>query len=137
MIARRFERALVRDAARAGVALTVEHGRAIPWHSATFSGARHELVVSTATGAALDDWVKRLPTGELTIPGQIVADLRLATHARYGDRMMLRIEGVTVACDLSAPECDAASVRGRSDRRTPPPTPAYSGAARPDRRRSA
>lgn len=135
MIARRFERALVRDAARAGVPFLVEHGRAVPWHSATFSGARHELVVSTATGAALDDWVARLPRTELTIPGQIVADLRVATYARYGDRIMLRIEGLTVASDLSAPECGTACARARSDRRTPPPTPGCSGAARPDRTR--
>ncbi|MBB6504359.1 hypothetical protein F4693_001329 [Sphingomonas endophytica] len=135
MIARRFERALLRDAVRAGVPLVVEHGRAVAWHSATFSGARHELVVSAATGSTLDAWLTQLPTRDVTIPGQIVADLRVATHARYGERVMLRIEGVTVACDLSAPECGAASVRARSDRRMPPPTPACNDAAPRDRTR--
>ncbi|WP_335309309.1 hypothetical protein [Sphingomonas phyllosphaerae] len=135
MIARLFQRALVRDAARYGIALAVEHDRAIPWHSATFSGARHELIVSAATDATLDAWLTGLPTRDVAIPGQIVADLRIVTQVADAERTMLRIEGVTVACDLSAPECGAASVRARSGRRTPPPTPAYSGAARPDRRR--
>lgn len=131
----RFARAVARDAARADVSLAIEHHCAVAWHSATFSGARHELVVSATADDALDGWLARLPSFDPTIPGQIVADLHVAARVPYGDRVMLRLEGVTVACDLSGPECGTTSVRGAAGRRMPPPTPACTGAAHPGRTR--
>lgn len=131
----RFERAVARDAARAGVLLATEHHCAVAWHSATFSGARHELVVSAAADEALDGWLARLATFDPALPGQIVADLHVAAREPFGDRVMLRLEGVTVACDLSGQECGTTSVRGAVGRRMPPPTPACTGAAHPDRTR--
>ena len=97
MSASRFERALARSAAQAGAALAVESHRAVAWHSATFSGARHEVTVSATPGAPLDGWAARLPTLELGLPGQLLADLRIAGRERHGDVVRLRIEGLTVA----------------------------------------
>lgn len=131
----RFERAVARAAARSGVLLATEHYREVAWHSATFSGARHEWVASAAGGAVLDAWLETLARLDLGLPGQMLADLHVAAREPYDDRVMLRLEGVTVAYDLSAPECGTASARGGADRRTPPPTPACTAAARPDRTR--
>ena len=123
MSAARFERAVARAAARGGVLLAVEHHREIAWHSATFSGARHQLIASAADDASLDAWLATLDRTDLGLPGQMLADLHVAVREPYGERVMLRLEGVTVTCDLSAPECGTASVRGGAGRRMPPPTP--------------
>lgn len=134
----RFARGVARAAARGGVSLTVEHHREVAWQSATFSGARHHLIVHAVDDASLDAWLATIDRVELGLPGQMLADLRVAVREPYGDRVMLRLEGVTVACDLSAPECDATSARGGAGRRMLPPTPAslrYTGAAHPDRTR--
>jgi hypothetical protein len=133
----RFERAVSHAAARSGVLLVVEHHRATAWHSATFSGERHELVANAIRGDALEAWLAMLGSLDLNLPGHMLADLHVATREPYADRVMLRLEGVTVACDLSEPEYAATSAPVRSDRRMPPPISAYSGAARPDRRHSA
>ncbi|WP_341208501.1 hypothetical protein [uncultured Sphingomonas sp.] len=124
MSAAQFERAVARAAARGGVSLAVEHHREIAWHSATFSGARHHVIASATDDETLDAWLATLDRVDLGLPGQMLADLRVAVREPYGDRVMLRLEGVTVACDLSAPECGAASAREGVGRRTPPPTPA-------------
>ena len=98
MTAAQFERALARSAARAGATLAVEHHRATAWHSATFSGDRHELTLEATPGAALDAWTAALPALDLALPGHLLADLRLTARERCGDRTTLRIEGLTVAC---------------------------------------
>ncbi|KQN92770.1 hypothetical protein ASE95_08930 [Sphingomonas sp. Leaf231] len=112
MSASRFERAVTRSAARAGAPVAVERHTATGWHSATFSGDRHELVVSAAPGAPLDRWTDGLAALDLGIPGQLLADLRVATRERSGDRVTLHLEGLTVACEVSAPGCGAAYAPG-------------------------
>ena len=124
MSAARFERAVSRAAARGGVLLAVEHHREVAWHSATFSGARHQLIASATDVDTLDAWLATINRLELGLPGQMLADLHVAAREPYGERVMLRLEGVTVTCDLSAPECGTASVRAGAGRRMPPPTPA-------------
>lgn len=96
MSAVRLERAITRSAAQAGTALVVESHRAVAWHSATFSGDRHELVVSAAPGVSLERWTERLGTLDLGVPGHLLADLRVAARERRGDIVRLRIEGLTV-----------------------------------------
>ncbi len=98
MTAAQFERALARSAANAGAALAVESHRATAWHSATFSGDRHELIVSGSPAATLATWSADLPALDLRLPGHLLADLRVAALDRRGDRVTLRIEGLTVAC---------------------------------------
>lgn len=92
-----FERAVVRSAGQAGVTLSVERHRAVAWHSATFSGDRHELVVGATAEGGVADWAARLPTMELVIPSYLLADLRVPLCERIGDIMRVRIEGLTVA----------------------------------------
>jgi hypothetical protein len=108
----RFERAVARSAAAAGASLAIESHHATAWHSATFSGDRHELVVNAAPGAALEAWTADLAALDLTLPGQLLADLRVAARERRGGRVTLRIVGVTVACEVSSGRgCGAASAR--------------------------
>lgn len=92
----RFARALARSASRAGTTLAVESHRVTAWHSATFSGDRHELEVCARTDAHLDDWTAALPALDLSLPGQLLADLRVVAHHRHGDTARLRIAALTV-----------------------------------------
>lgn len=76
-------------------------GRA-EWASVTFVGARHRLrLVFDGAGApgAAADFLAALPEIELTIPGQIVADLALVAEERgdRGDHAMLELEALTIA----------------------------------------
>ncbi|WP_058756142.1 hypothetical protein [Sphingomonas endophytica] len=97
MVGDTFERAVTRSAARAGTTVAVESHHAVAWFSATFSGDRHELVLSAPAGEVLDDWTAGLPALDLGVPGHLLADLRIAARERRGDRVRLRIEGLTVA----------------------------------------
>ena len=98
MSALQFERALARSAARAGAALAIASHRATAWHSATFSGDRHELTLHATPGAALDAWSDALPALDLGLPGHLLADLRITARERHGDRTTLHFDGLTVAC---------------------------------------
>jgi hypothetical protein len=100
--AARFERAVARSAADRGATLAIESHHATAWHSATFAGDRHELVVHAAPGAALEAWAADLGALDLALPGRLLADLRVAARERRGDRVTLRLVGVTVACDVSS-----------------------------------
>ncbi|KAI1692895.1 hypothetical protein DdX_20964 [Ditylenchus destructor] len=52
-----LERALVRGAAEAGIALHVESAASTPWASVTFTGARHRLrAVAPASPALISGW---------------------------------------------------------------------------------
>ena len=90
----RLERALAADAARNGVALTIESHRSTRWASATFVGARHRLELHLQDGAA--SWLDALPEADLPIRGHLVADLIVL--ARVGDDRDVRatIEVLTV-----------------------------------------
>ena len=57
---RGLERALTRSAALAGAELAIERHRMTPWHSATFSGARHDILASAMSGDRLDQWLAQL-----------------------------------------------------------------------------
>lgn len=113
MSAVRFERAVARSAADAGASLAIESHHATAWHSATFSGDRHELVVNATPGAALEAWTADLAALDLPLPGHLLADLRVASRQSSGGRVTLRIVGVTVACEVSSARgCGAACARG-------------------------
>lgn len=95
--AERFERALCASARRAGVHLAIASHAAREWRSATFSGARHVVEACGTRGAALDAWLEALVDSELTVPGHVVAELRVGAHAGEGGDARFRLEGVTVA----------------------------------------
>lgn len=83
---RRLERALAAHARSFGVTATMlSHARS-PWASATFTGARHRLVLAVSGGAAAD-WADALPEAELAVPGHLVADLEVGD--RGPDRLLI------------------------------------------------
>lgn len=93
---RGLERALTRSAALAGAELAVERHRMTPWHSATFSGARHDILASAMSGDRLDQWLAQLPAVDLPLRGGLLTDIRVAACERAGAMTRLRIESVTL-----------------------------------------
>ena len=87
---RGLERALTRSAALAGAELAIERHRMTPWHSATFSGARHDILASAMSGDRLDQWL------DLPLRGGLLTDIRVAAWERAGAMTRLRIESVTL-----------------------------------------
>ena len=74
-------RALVADAARRGLSVTVRDWRSHPWASATFVGNRHVATLVVEGDAAA--WLGALPDAEFSLRGHIVADL-VAAHVGGG-----------------------------------------------------
>ena len=72
--ARRLARALQTSARLAGYAARVTEASDQPWSSATFSGARHALVLE---GDGLAGWAATLAEATLVVPGHVVAELRV------------------------------------------------------------
>lgn len=71
-----------------------------PWHSATFIGSRHDIIVviggvDAATRAA--DLCDVLPRTEFRLPGHIVADVKAETaEATSDEEARLRLEILTI-----------------------------------------
>ncbi|MBB3348665.1 MULTISPECIES: hypothetical protein [unclassified Sphingomonas] len=97
MSAGRLQRALARSAARAGAAVAIERHRAVAWHSATFTGDRHELVLAGRSDPRLDAWLDSLDADSLALPGHVLAELRVVARACEAGATHARLEGVTVA----------------------------------------
>lgn len=93
----RFERALCASASRAGAPITVASHAASEWRSATFNGARHVLEASGPRGDALDRWLAALEEADLSVPGHMVAELRVGARDGTGTSAYFRLEGVMVA----------------------------------------
>ena len=91
-VIRLLERALC--AGDAGIAIT-RHA-ATEWHSATFSGMRHEIAGEAATSAALDRWLAGLAEAELPVAGHLVADIAVTEVSRDPLRTRFRLEALTV-----------------------------------------
>jgi hypothetical protein len=91
----RLQRALARSATAAGAALTIERHRARAWHSATFAGDRHELVV-TGASPALDAWLDRLDPVALRVPGHVIAELRVVARSSAAGHTRAELTGYTV-----------------------------------------
>lgn len=91
-----LERALVRGAADAGIALHAESAGSTPWASVTFTGARHRLRVAAPVSPTLDAWLAALPEAEFRLRGHLVADLAVAEDARTGGQAEVTLEILTV-----------------------------------------
>lgn len=71
-----------------------------PWHSATFIGSRHDIVLAiggegAATRAA--DLCNALPCTEFRLPGHIVADVKAEiVETNSGEEARLRLEILTI-----------------------------------------
>ncbi len=84
------------SAARAGLTIAVERASATRWASATFTGARHQLVVIADNEPGAWRWVAGLPEADLPVRGHLVADLVANTVAHDGSRFTATIEALTV-----------------------------------------
>ena len=86
-IERQLVRTLIASAAHAGCTATLIHEQAMPWSTATFTGARHRLI-ATAESAALGDWLAGLPEAELPLTGWFVAS---CAAMAAGDRATIEL----------------------------------------------
>jgi len=93
----RFERALCASARHAGAPITIASHAAREWRSATFNGQRHVVEASGTRGDALDAWLSALADADLSVPGHMVAELRIGARDHAGANARFRLEGVTVA----------------------------------------
>lgn len=91
-----LERALGASARAAAVAVAVTGARARAWASATFAGARHEVMLAGERSTAADAWLAALPEADLPLRGHLVADLSVMRVARSGDGFTAAIEVLTV-----------------------------------------
>ena len=91
-----LERALINDAARAGLPVQVTEAQSTRWASATFSGARHVLTVTIGDGDAGGHWLAALPEAELPLRGHLVADVAVVRKQRSAGRIEAVIEALTV-----------------------------------------
>lgn len=91
-----LRRALEADAMRAGCAVTVASIDWTRWSSATFTGARHEMVLAAAESAALDQWLAALPEAEFDLRGHVLADITLINVRRADVRTVVVVEALTV-----------------------------------------
>lgn len=91
-----LERALIRQAEAVGIALSIVSAGWTRWASATFVGARHDLLLTAPLSPALDRWIAGLPEAELALRDHLVADLYIESRTRIDDGVELRIGVLTV-----------------------------------------
>ena len=91
-----LERALLRQVETAGIDLSIVSAGWTRWASATFVGARHDLLLAAPITPALDAWLAALPEAEFALRDHLVADLKVESRTRVGDRAELRIGVLTV-----------------------------------------
>jgi hypothetical protein len=68
----------------------------VPWASATFSGARHRLLLELDASVVAQAWLVALPELELPLSGHLVADLHVATVETTDGVLCAAIEALTV-----------------------------------------
>ncbi|WP_164497932.1 hypothetical protein [Sphingosinithalassobacter portus] len=95
-VATMLERALAAQARNAGCPVTIVESDWTRWASATFTGARHNIVLSAPPSPALDTWLAALPEAEFALRGHLVADALVATCRRSQDGVTATIEALTV-----------------------------------------
>jgi len=94
--ATRLERALLESARAAGCPLALRTSDMKRWASATFTGARHLLVLAGDASPALDGWIASLPEAEFALRHHLVADMVVQSVARAGDGVTIGLEVLTV-----------------------------------------
>lgn len=90
-------RALTASAKRAGTTIAIAHDSAIPWHSATFTGARHAFEATAPASA--ETWLAAIGAVDLPLAGHLLADLSITRRAQQDGQLHLRIEALTVATE--------------------------------------
>jgi hypothetical protein len=87
---------LTRAIEASGPAVTVARHEARRWASATFSGARHRMMVEARATPELDRWLAALPESEFALRGHLVADVAVASAEKSEGRARVVIEALTV-----------------------------------------
>ncbi|RDE05469.1 hypothetical protein [Sphingomonas aracearum] len=87
---------MIRSARDAGCSLVVARSIATSWSSATFTGARHDLLLAGPATEALDAWLSSLPEAEIALRGHLVADVSVTSVQREPDGAVVRIEALTL-----------------------------------------
>jgi len=90
-------RALVASAAAAGAPLAIAGSQTVPWHSATFTGARHAIDAEAPAGATIDTWLASLGPRTVTLAGHLLADVTVTCVGNDDARLRLRFDALTVA----------------------------------------
>lgn len=90
-------RALIADAARHGLGITIDDWRSHPWASATFTGARHAATLAVTGDPAT--WLAALPDADLPLRGHLVADI-----VARADAGIVTVEALTLTDDRAAPK---------------------------------
>lgn len=91
-----LERRLRQSALVAGCAVTILKADWERWASATFTGARHQVTLSSSAGAALDAWLAGLSEVDLPLNGHLVADVVVRSVERAGETAVVTMEALTV-----------------------------------------
>lgn len=91
-----LERAIVAQAAAAGIVVEVASAEWTRWASATFAGARHTLRLTGAPIVQARDWIAGLPEAEFALRGHLVADLAVEAWASDGARFTATLAVLTV-----------------------------------------
>ncbi|OYX50853.1 MAG: hypothetical protein B7Y97_06475 [Sphingomonas sp. 32-66-10] len=91
-----LERALLHHAIQRGIDLSIVSAGWTRWASATFAGARHDLLLAATPSSALDAWIADLPDAEFALHGHLVADLTVESRTHIGDRLDLKLGVLTV-----------------------------------------
>ena len=91
-----LRRALEASAEAAGCPVTLVESDWTRWASATFTGARHLLVLTAPAGSALDAWIAGLPEAELRLRRHLVADLVVEHVCRAAKAVTISLEVLTV-----------------------------------------
>ena len=74
------------------------HAASTPWFSATFAGERHVVALSFADAAAAARFRNGLGDHEFSLAGGgFVADIQADVPVRYGDRLNVVVEALTIA----------------------------------------
>ncbi len=91
-----LKRALERDADAAGCDVGVAMVEMTRWASATFTGARHRIVLTLRDDPRAETWLGGLGEADLPIRGQLVADLATIATSRQHGMTIATLEALTV-----------------------------------------
>lgn len=89
-------RALDRQARHARCPIEIVSADWDRWASATFTGARHHLSLSTFPCPAAEAWLAGLREAEFDLPGHLVADLAVTAIQRTAKCVTADLEILTV-----------------------------------------
>ena len=89
-------RAIEGDALAQQIPIEIARANWQRWASATFIGARHQIMLSATPSPEIDRWLSDLPEAEFRLHGHLVADLAVVAVRRDADRLEADLELLTV-----------------------------------------